>query len=413
MIYVKKKAFFTIEYSYEKMYFTGMNKKRKFLLDKPGFQLTPNDFLFFIGSCFSENISSYLKEIGIDSFSNPYGTVYNTFSIYNTIKDILELRKYDEADLCFYNGVYYSLNHSGFFNSKDKDELLQTINSTVVSMNYILKKSTVIVITPGSSVVYEYKGDIVANCHRIPAKEFEERLQYVDEVVLNLIQLQLLLDVYMPNIKIIYTISPVRHYPDRLRLNTISKSVLNIAIDTVCKETGSYYFPSYEMVLDQLSDYSYYEKDLIHINKKAISFVMKRFKDNFFSDALFHYTELFIKIKKMLSHKSFNPSSEDTFILLEKVVEMILLLENKKSSDQINRLKIVVSYRLIRYFKNNQHTDALLNKLLKNNDLEIALKLLNFVKNIHSFENIDYNSLNKYYKQIVKEYLVAKLSCIK
>ncbi len=413
MIYVKKKAFFTIEYSYEKMYFITMNKKRKILLDKPGFQLTPDDFLFFIGSCFSENISSYLKKTGIDSFSNPFGTVYNTFSIYYTIKDILELRKYEEADLCFYNGMYFSLNHSGFFSGKDKNVLLETINSTIVSMNDILKKSTVIVVTPGSSVVYEYKGHIVANCHRIPAKEFVERIQGIDEVVLNLIQLQSLLNIYLPQIKVIYTISPIRHYPERLRFNTISKSVLHIAIDMVCKHTGSYYFPSYEIVLDQLSDYSYYENDLIHINKKAISFIMKRFKDIFFSDTLIRYSELFIKIKKMLLHKTFNPSSEETFIFLQKVIEMIILLEKRKSSDQIDWMKIIVSSRLIRYFKNNKQTDSLLRKILKNNNLEIALMLLNFVKKIHLIENIDYNSLNNYYKQIIKDHLVTNLSHIK
>ncbi len=277
-------------------------------IPKADFNIKHQQPILLFGSCFTESIGHKLLDNKFDVTINPNGIVYNPISVINALQRVIENRLYSENELLQINDTWISLNHHGSFSSVNKDECLNNINNSLNQAHQKLLTAKTLVITFGSAWVYEYanKG-IVANCHKIPAKEFKKRLLTVKEILAAFEPIKTALK----SVTIIFTVSPVRHVNDGLHENNISKSVLHLAINNLVEQNKNCsYFPAYEIVIDELRDYRFFKDDLIHPTEMAVNYVWEKFTHCFFNaDTKKLITEI-QKIKAAANHKPFNFESE-------------------------------------------------------------------------------------------------------
>ncbi len=239
----------------------------------------------FIGSCFAQNIGQILSAHKFDLNLNPFGILYNPASIATGLQRLLLAKEYIAEELFLHNELWHSFDHHSSFSGTKHDQVLQKINQSLQKSRNDLLQANNIFITFGTARAYFLKktGKIVANCHKLPAYNFEQKylsLEYIVETYQSLIQN--LLD-HNPNLRIILTISPIRHLKDGLKENFLNKSLLRLAIRLITEEFPSVvYFPSYEIMTDDLRDYRFYEKDMLHPNQQAIDYIMEYFKHAFF-----------------------------------------------------------------------------------------------------------------------------------
>ena len=223
------------------------------------------DNMMLWGSCFAENIGNALIAYKFRCDMNPFGILYNPCSISKAIRLIADGRYYVSSDLIPANGQWHSLMHHSSFSAADKEECLRRINSRIETATEHLRAARWIIVTWGSARVYEWAdtGEIVGNCHKLPERYFDRRLLEVDEIVEDYRDLLKKLRQLNPHVNFLFTISPIRHVRDGLHENQISKSVLQVAVGKICAEISScFYFPSYEIMMDELRDY---RLSLIHI----------------------------------------------------------------------------------------------------------------------------------------------------
>ena len=267
--------------------------------------------IILFGSCFSENIGNKFRYFKFDEITNPYGVLFNPVAIENAINDCIHCKTYTKKDLFFQNEQWHSYNHHSDFSSMDVNHILSKINGNIQEIHQQLQNTTHLIITLGTAWVYQHiKTDkIVANCHKVPQKEFHKKLLSVNDIRKKLTSIKNNIFSLNPSINIIFTVSPVRHLKDGMVENSISKAHLLTAIhDTLDKNTN--YFPSYEIVLDDLRDYRFYEKDMVHPNETAIEYIWNIFKNTWITGK----TEKILKeidvIQKGLLHRPFNPNSD-------------------------------------------------------------------------------------------------------
>ena len=246
------------------------------------------DHLFSIGSCFATEISDLLQNGQLQTVNNPFGTLFNPFSINTAVKKLHEAQYYEESDLISFNEEVISLDHHSSFNSRFVHQTLDKINFQIEQGNQFLRKTNWIVITYGSSFIYEFlpKKKLVANCHKIPAKYFEKRLltnvELTDSIRETIVNLT---DIGKEDIQILFTVSPVRHTKDGMVENNVSKSKLITALQEVLPQfEHCHYLPVYEIVMDDLRDYRFYKEDLVHPNSQAINYIWEKFGNAYFSD---------------------------------------------------------------------------------------------------------------------------------
>ena len=290
-----------------------------------------------MGSCFSENIGERLILNKLPVLVNPFGILFNPISVVNALEDILEEKEFTEEDLHFENGLYHSFSHHGKFSATDADKVLTRINESRKEATLFLKETDVLIVTLGSSWAYKYSktNKFVANCHKIANKEFNKELLTVEGVVNPLKQVIEKLQTINPHLKVIFTISPVRHWKDGAEENTLSKSILNVAIHTLMDAVSSvHYFPAYEMVIDDLRDYRFYKEDMLHPNKVAVDYVWKGFSDSFFSRETIELNKKISKVVTAGSHKPFNPESDNHQEFLKR--QLILIEDLKLGYPKLN-----------------------------------------------------------------------------
>lgn len=268
--------------------FTPKSPKQRFNYKQP---------MLLTGSCFADNIGDLLTEHQFNVFSQPNGVVYNPISIAQHVKQIGEGIPYNENDLHLYNELYHTWLHHSSFNSTNKSDALQHINATLKQAHHFIHQPQVIVyVTLGSAFVYELKdkpGFIVANCHKYPQQHFNKRLLSVTEIV----------DAWkevissLPHLQFVFTVSPVRHTKDGLFENNVSKGILLQAVYELSNhQPNAYYFPAYEIVIDELRDYRFYDSDLIHPNKQAVNYVWQKLVNTCFDEV----TQQFVLDSKAL-----------------------------------------------------------------------------------------------------------------
>lgn len=240
-----------------------------------------------IGSCFAENIAEQFKFYLFNVFENPFGVLYNPASVYNAFKIIDDKRIFTEKDLVYNQNEWHSFYHHSDFSHYETGECLNRINTRSEEVRDYLAECNWVIISIGTSYIYRHieKNIIVSNCHKIPANNFERILLPVDETEKYLKNTIGLLKSFNPGIKVILTVSPVRHIKDGFAENQLSKSALIVAVHRIV-ESGKdcFYFPSYEVMMDDLRDYRFYERDLLHPNKTGVEYIWEKFSEWCFSE---------------------------------------------------------------------------------------------------------------------------------
>ena len=271
-----------------------------------------NSKILLLGSCFSENIGDKLNYFKFQTNQNPFGILFHPKAIENLVTNAINEKQYLPEDLIFQNERWHCFDAHSSLSSADKNELLANLNSAITTTNKKLKEATHVIITLGTSWVYRFieTDAIVANCHKIPQKKFLKKLLSVDEVTKSLKTTIALLKSVNKNVHILFTISPVRHLKDGFTENMQSKSHLITAIHSVINANNSSYFPSYEIMMDELRDYRFYAQDMIHPNKTAINYIWERFMETQISDSSKLTMQEIETIQKGISHRPFNKNSE-------------------------------------------------------------------------------------------------------
>jgi len=250
-------------------------------------------------------MSGRLSDLGMDVTANPHGILFNPVSVARCLTDLMESKVYSEEDLDLFNDNYISFFHHGSFSGKDKSEVLNSINKTIESGSKALKEAQTLFITFGTSWGYRHveKNEFVANCHKVPQKAFKKELITHDRMLLVFNLLLEKLFEFNESLQIVLTISPVRHWKDGVSENQLSKSHLTIASHILAQAFERvHYFPAYEIVMDDLRDYRFFESDLLHPNKQAQDYIWEKFQGVFFSESDKEKIERIEKINKSLAH---------------------------------------------------------------------------------------------------------------
>ena len=232
------------------------------------------DSILMIGSCFADSIGEQMVQRNLRVTCNPFGTLYNPLSIAQalTMTDMPELIEHD--------GLWHSMAHHGSFSRADRNEAEQAIRASIETMQKALREATVVIVTFGTSWVYEWKGErVVGNCHKLPETNFTSRRLTAEEIVA---AWKPLLERYSDK-HWVFTVSPIRHIKDGLHENQLSKATLLQAVEKLTGEAGltADYFASFEIMLDELRDYRFYADDLVHPSSLAVNYIWERFVDTF------------------------------------------------------------------------------------------------------------------------------------
>lgn len=293
-----------------------------------------NSKITLLGSCFSDNIGKKLSYHKFQSVLNPFGILFHPKAIESVIKNAISKKEYTEEDLFFFNGCWHCFEAHSKLSSSSKEQVLVELNKASASMNTALKSSTHIIITLGTSWIYRFleSGQIVANCHKVPQHKFKKELLSVTEINKSVSSIISLIREVNPDINFIFTVSPVRHLKDGFIENQLSKSHLISALHQIIKiHENTFYFPSYEIMMDELRDYRFYKEDMIHPNQIAINYIWEKFYENWFSDEALDLKKQVLKIQRGLEHKPFNPNSNEHRKFLASLQEKIETLKKKYS----------------------------------------------------------------------------------
>ncbi|WP_303319122.1 GSCFA domain-containing protein [Flavivirga abyssicola] len=274
--------------------------------------------MLLIGSCFVENIGEKLDYFKFKNTQNPFGILFHPKAIENLISDAINKKTYLEKDVFFHNEQWHSFNAHSKFSNTSKEAVLHNLNGNIKSANQQIQESTHIVITLGTAWIYRstHTKEVVANCHKVPQKEFTKELLSVDEISTSIETIVSLIRDVNSKADIIFTVSPVRHIKDGFIENTQSKAHLISGIHQVLNQKPStvnhqsFYFPSYEIMMDELRDYRFYKEDMIHPNTTAVNYIWDRFQEVWMSSKANKTMEKIDVIQKGLQHKPFNPNSE-------------------------------------------------------------------------------------------------------
>jgi hypothetical protein len=296
-----------------------MKFRSEFDIRKLTHPITHRHKLMLVGSCFTENITDKLIRSKFRVLQNPNGILFNPVSVAEAVTAYVEGRKLTEEDLFQFNDGWHSWNHHSRFSGITPQDALQKINSSTEEANRFLKEADYIFITLGSSWIYTFTdkaehakpGAVAANNHKAPAEWFHRRLMSLEEVLRVLDNMIHRLFLYNAKLKIIFTISPVRHLREGVVENNRSKAVLISAVHhLVDKFDRLHYFPAYELVIDDLRDYRFYAEDLVHPNYHATQYVWEKFILSCMDEETRNLIDEINTIILAYNHKPFNPSSE-------------------------------------------------------------------------------------------------------
>ena len=290
-------------------------------IEKSSFSIDYTSKLVFIGSCFAENISKYFENAKFQCLVNPTGILYNPLSISMMIENVLSGKRYSESDFFFDGALYNSYDFHGRFSSDNLQTAVIKANNSMEKAYDFFKTSDVVFITLGTAFVYFLKETSlpVANCHKQLSEKFLRRLISVSEVENALKNIVENLQNINKSIQIVFTISPLRHFRDGAHNNNLSKSTLHLGTNFVIKNYEFvHYFPSYEIVMDELRDYRFYEQDMIHLSETAEEYIWQKIKQTYFSDKVSLQVERVEKFMKSVNHRIENPFSLASKAFFEK-----------------------------------------------------------------------------------------------
>jgi len=286
--------------------------------------------ILLLGSCFSDNIGKKLDYFKFQNLQNPFGILFQPKAIETLIVNAVQNKLYSEKDIFFYNEQWHSYDAHSKLSSSSKDDLLNQLNTQSALTKQQITNSSHIIITLGTGWVYRFieNNHFVANCHKVPQNQFSKELLLVDEVIESLESIIEAIKKINSNSIIIFTVSPVRHIKDGFVENTQSKAHLISAIHQVLSKQ-IFYFPSYELMMDELRDYRFYAEDMIHPNQVAVNYIWEKFKSVWISEEAIKTMDDVDYVQKGLLHKPFNPNSNAHQEFLKKIQEKVNKLEKK------------------------------------------------------------------------------------
>ena len=301
-------------------------------------QIQLHEPVMLIGSCFTEHISKRLAAHKFQVLENPHGILFNPRSIETAVTAYISNKQYQQHDLFFFNDLYTSWEHHGQFSHPNATEVLQMMNESVVNAHSFLRTAQWVIITLGSSWVYELKNDSMggkenqtaSNCHKVPQQHFNHRLLNADEVNTSLKNIVSAIQLFSSGANIIFTISPVRHHREGLVENNRSKALLISSVHQMIESNKDvFYFPSYELIIDDLRDYRFYAEDLVHPNYQATQYVWEKFVEACICESTQKDMEEINKIVHAKNHRSLHPSSRGHHQFLDKMLEKTRELQQR------------------------------------------------------------------------------------
>lgn len=287
--------------------------------------------LLLLGSCFTEKIGTKLANHKFSVLENPNGILFNPVSITRSILSYIVNKQYTEPDLFYQNECWNSWEHHSRFSKPDAGECLKSINESQARAHEFLKKADWLLITLGSAFVYELDNEtVVANCHKVPTDKFNKRLLSVDELNNDLQQMIENVRAFNPGLRIIFTISPVRHIRDGFVENNRSKAILIQGVhQLVDKNSNIFYFPAYELVIDDLRDYRFFAEDMVHPNYAATNYVWDKFIAACINEQSRQLMKEIAVITAAKTHKPFNPTSELHKKFLQHNLDSVIKLQER------------------------------------------------------------------------------------
>lgn len=289
--------------------------------------------LMLMGSCFATHIGARLEAAKFACDVHPYGVLYNPTSIATALQELMEGKRYTRADLYEYRGCWHSPMHHSDFSAPTPDEALEAINRRIAQAREELPQLDYLLLTWGTAYVYREAegGRVVGNCHQRPERDFvRERLE-TDDIVATYRRLLQALWERRPQLQVILTVSPIRHRRDGLHANQLSKAILLLAADALCREFPGqvHYFPAYELLTDELRDYRFYADDLVHPSPTAIGLVWERFAQCSFAPETQQLIDRCEEIARALGHRPLRPDSEEHHRFLAQIMLNIERLNEK------------------------------------------------------------------------------------
>ncbi|MFY0627316.1 MAG: GSCFA domain-containing protein [Reichenbachiella sp.] len=292
------------------------------------FNISLSEKIFTIGSCFSDVIGGKLSQFKFKVLSNPFGTTYNPISIFKLLtEDVI-----DEEKIIQNQGLYFHYDFHSSFRHLDKNALVELLNKLKFKSINHLKESNCLIITLGTAWVYELVSSckVVNNCHKVPQKEFNKRLLRMKEMATEMDDAIEYLKQINPDLQIIMTVSPVRHTKEGLKENQLSKSMLRVLCDFAeTSYKNVHYFPSYEIMIDDLRDYRFYKDDLIHPTHFAEQYIWEKFQTTFFAKETMDFIQDWKLIINAMDHKPFNSETEEHQNFLKSQIQKLKLLSNR------------------------------------------------------------------------------------
>jgi len=287
--------------------------------------------LLLVGSCFTEQIGTKLSNHKFTVLDNPHGILFNPVSITRSVSSYIHNRQYTAGDLFYQNESWNSWEHHSRFSHPDAATCLQVINESQNRAHTFLQKADWLLLTLGSAFVYELENKaVVANCHKVPTDKFHKRLLSAAEIVEGMQQLITDVQAFNPDINIIFTISPVRHLRDGFVENNRSKATLIQAVHAlVDRNACCFYFPAYELIIDDLRDYRFFAEDMVHPNYAATSYVWEKFIVACIDEPSQQLMKEIAVIVAARNHKPFNPTSQQHKKFLQTNVEKVKKLQQQ------------------------------------------------------------------------------------
>jgi hypothetical protein len=309
-----------------------MQLRTTFNIDPSPDKITYNDKVMFIGSCFASSIGLQLETGRMPVMINPAGAVFNPVSVCNTLDTITSGNEISLDDLFNHEGTWLSFFHYTDFSADNPALVLERINNKSAIASEFLKNAKFLFVTFGTARVYKLKssGQIVSNCHKVPARYFVNELLTVNEIT-DIWNMQLdRLNALFPKLKIVFTISPVRHWKDGAHGNQVSKSVLFLAVEELLKHrVAPQYFPAYELLMDDLRDYRFYNEDMLHPSPSAVGYIWEAFSGCYLDSKTMNLWNEVVKITKACNHRFNSDSVIKKVQFAERMIKQISVLESR------------------------------------------------------------------------------------
>lgn len=300
-------------------------------------QIDYSSKILLLGSCFSENIGGKFEYFKFQNLQNPFGIIFNPVSIEKLVVRAIENKSFSEEDIFQHNGIWKCFETHSEISTLEKNEFLQNLNAALQNLREALFSSTHIIFTFGTSWVYRNieSNEIVANCHKLPQQNFTKELLSIEEIIKSLQNIFSKISEVNQKAAIINTVSPVRHLKDGFVENSQSKAHLISAIHSIRNQQSTdvnlqlFYFPSFEIMMDELRDYRFYAEDMLHPNKTAIKIIWEKFSEVWIASETDSLQKEIASIQSGMLHRPFNPQSKEHLQFSENLQKKIISLKQQ------------------------------------------------------------------------------------